>query len=196
MAQRPGNAGGRAAPVASAMQRFRAGYGFVLEWVVGALMVILFVEVTVGVLFRMTGHSLIWYDELASVLLAWLTFYGSALASVRRAHIGCPELVERAPWPVRRAINIVAQLLVIAFFAILGVMGVWIMPILAGDTLVSVPIPMNLVQAVIEDTVAPRGPRLHQGVDRLRQAADRARRRAEVVPERRRSFAVQRPLSR
>jgi TRAP-type C4-dicarboxylate transport system permease small subunit len=131
------------------MQRFRAGYGFVLEWVVGALMVILFVEVTVGVLFRMTGHSLIWYDELASVLLAWLTFYGSALASVKRAHIGCPELVERAPWPVRRAINIVAQLLVIGFFAVLGVMGVWIMPILAGDTLVSVPIPMNLVQSVI-----------------------------------------------
>ena len=149
MTQRLGNAGGRAAPVASAMQRFRAGYGFVLEWVVGALMVILFVEVTVGVLFRMTGHSLIWYDELASVLLAWLTFYGSALASVRRAHIGCPELVERASWPVRRAINIVAQLLVIGFFAVLGVMGVWIMPILAGDTLVSVPIPMNLVQSVI-----------------------------------------------
>ncbi|MEO6928637.1 MAG: TRAP transporter small permease, partial [Casimicrobiaceae bacterium] len=38
---------------------------------------------------------------------------------------------------------------VIAFFAVLGVMGVWIMPVLAGDTLVSVPIPMNLVQSVI-----------------------------------------------
>ena len=131
------------------MQRFRAGYGLVLEWLVGTLMVVLFVEVTVGVLFRMTGHSLIWYDEIASVLLAWLTFYGSALASVKRAHIGCPELVERAPWRWRRAINIVAQVLVIAFFAVLGVMGVWIMPILAGDTLVSVPIPMNLVQSVI-----------------------------------------------
>ena len=131
------------------MHRFRAGYGLALEWLVGTLMVVLFVEVTIGVLFRMTGHSLIWYDELASVLLAWLTFYGSALASVKRAHIGCPELVERAPWPWRRAISIVAQLLVIAFFAVLGVMGVWIMPILAGDTLVSVPVPMNLVQSVI-----------------------------------------------
>lgn len=131
------------------MQRFRAVYGLILEWVVGALMVILFVEVTVGVLFRMTGHSLIWYDELASVLLAWLTFYGSALASVRRAHIGCPELVDKAPPRLRRALNIVAQLLVIGFFAVLGTVGVWIMPVLAGDTLVSVPIPMNLVQSVI-----------------------------------------------
>jgi TRAP-type C4-dicarboxylate transport system permease small subunit len=131
------------------MERFRAVYGRVLEWVVGALMVLLFIEVTVGVLFRMTGHSLIWYDEVASVMLAWLTFYGSALASVRRAHIGCPELVERAPWPLRRAVSIVAELLVIAFFVVLGVTGVWIMPILAGDTLVSVPVPMNLVQSVI-----------------------------------------------
>ena len=131
------------------MQRFRDAYGGVLEWVVGALMVVLFVEVTVGVVFRMTGHSLIWYDELASVLLAWLTFYGSALASVKRAHIGCPELVDKAPPRIRRALNIVAQLLVIGFFAILGVVGVQIMPVLAGDTLVSVPIPMNLVQSVI-----------------------------------------------
>lgn len=131
------------------MRRFRASYGLVLEWVVGALMVILFVEVTVGVVFRMTGHSLIWYDEIASVLLAWLTFYGSALASVKRAHIGCPELVEKLPWPMRRRANILAQVLVIAFFLLLGGVGVWIMPLLAGDALVSVPIPMNLVQSVI-----------------------------------------------
>ena len=36
------------------------------------------------------GQSLTWYDEVASHLLAWLTFYGAALASVKRAHIGCP----------------------------------------------------------------------------------------------------------
>ena len=104
-------AAGAGAATLAATQRFRAVYGRALEWLVGALMVVLFVEVTVGVLFRMSGHSLIWYDEVASVLLAWLTFYGSALASVRRAHIGCPELVERAPWRLRRAVSIVAELI-------------------------------------------------------------------------------------
>ena len=131
------------------MRRFRTGYGHALEWVVGALMVILFLEVTIGVVYRAAGASLIWYDELASVLLAWLTFYGSALASVKRAHIGCPELVEKMPWKLRRRTNILAQVLVIAFFLLLGGVGLWIMPILAGDTLVSVPIPMNVVQSVI-----------------------------------------------
>ena len=132
------------------MTRFRAVYGQLLEWVVIALMLVLAVEVTLGVVFRFSGHSLIWYDEVASVLLAWLTFYGSALASVKRAHIGCPELVERMPWRVRRAVSIGAQLLVIAFFALLGGVGVWITPILSTDTLVSLPwIPMSVVQSVI-----------------------------------------------
>jgi TRAP-type C4-dicarboxylate transport system permease small subunit len=113
-------------------------------------MLVLAVEVTLGVVFRFSGHSLSWYDEVASHLLAWLTFYGAALASVKRAHIGCPELVERMPWRARRAVNIGAQLLVIAFFALLGGVGVWITPILATDTLVSLPwIPMSVVQSVI-----------------------------------------------
>ena len=54
------------------------------------------------------------------------------------------------PWRVRRAANIVAQLVVIAFFAALGTVGVTIMPALAGDTLVSLSwVPMNVVQSVI-----------------------------------------------
>jgi len=137
------------------MTRFRAAYGQLLEWVVVALMVVLAVEVTLGVVFRFSGHSLIWYDEVASVLLAWLTFYGSALASVKRAHIGCPELVERMPWRARRAVTIAAQLLVIAFFALLCGVGVWITPVLGTDTLVSLPwIPMSVVQSVIPITAA------------------------------------------
>lgn len=132
-----------------AMHRFRDSYGRMLEWVVGALMVILAAEVTLGIVFRVIGQSLVWYDEIASVLLAWLTFYGSALASVKRAHIGCPEVIEQFPEGVKRAFDIAAQILTILFFALLGWVGLAIMPALVGDSLVSVPIPMNIVQSVI-----------------------------------------------
>lgn len=135
---------------AGAMHRFRTHYGRALEWVVGALMIVLAIEVTLGIVFRAIGTSLVWYDEIASVLLAWLTFYGSALASVRRAHIGCPEVVNQMPPRVERLFNIAAQVLVILFFALLGWVGVSIMPALVGDALVSLPaIPMNVVQSVI-----------------------------------------------
>jgi TRAP-type C4-dicarboxylate transport system permease small subunit len=133
-----------------ALERVRAVYGRALEWLVAALMIVLAVEVTAGVVFRTLGYPLGWYDEIASALLAWLTFYGSALASVRRAHIGCPELVEQAPPRLRRALQLAAQLLVIAFFALLAWVGASIMPVLATDALVSLPqIPMSLVQSVI-----------------------------------------------
>jgi TRAP-type C4-dicarboxylate transport system permease small subunit len=137
-------------PAPSILERVRDAYGRVLEWVVGALMMLLALEVTVGVVFRTLGAALGWYDEVASAMLAWLTFYGSALASVKRAHISCPELVDLAPPAVRRALNIVAQLLVIAFFALLAWVGGSILPILATDAMVSLPrVPMSFVQSVI-----------------------------------------------
>ena len=138
-----------------ALARFRAGYGRALEWLVVALVVGLAVEVTLGVVFRAVGRSLSWYDEVASVLLAWLTFYGAALASVRRAHIGCPEIVEQMPWRARRLVNIVATVLVIAFFALLGGVGLWILPIVGTSALVSLPwILMSVVQSVIPISAA------------------------------------------
>ena len=141
--------------LAVSLTRFRKRYGLFLEWIVGALMVILAVEVTLGVVFRSLGRSLIWYDEVASVLLAWLTFYGSALASVKRAHIGCPEIVDQFRWPVRRALHGLAQLLVIVFFVLLGAVGAWILPVLHGESLVSVPwVPMSVVQSVIPISAA------------------------------------------
>jgi len=139
-----------AAPPGGALERFRRRYGALLEIVVMALVIGLALEVTLGIVFRAIGKSLSWYDEIASVMLAWLTFYGSALASVRRAHISCPEVVEQAPPRARRALGIVAQALVIAFFVLLGWVGASILPIIASETLVSVPaVSMAVVQSVI-----------------------------------------------
>jgi TRAP-type C4-dicarboxylate transport system permease small subunit len=125
-------------------------YGRTLEWLVLVLMIVLFVEVTLGIVFRVIGQSLSWYDEVASVLLAWLTFYGSALASFKRAHIGCPELVDSFQPALRRTFAVIAQLLVISFFGLLAYVGFQIMPILATDFMTSLPdVPMSVVQSVI-----------------------------------------------
>lgn len=145
----------RRAHVIASLAGFRARYGRALEWLVGALMVVLAVEVTLGVVFRAFGSALAWYDEVASALLAWLTYYGAALASVRRAHIGCPELVDAMPLRARRAVRIGAQAVVIAFFALLGAVGASILPVLLTDSMVSLPaVPMAVVQSVIPISAA------------------------------------------
>lgn len=125
-------------------------YGKLLEGLVMVLMVVMFLEVMLGVVFRVAGHSLVWYDEVASIILAWLTFYGSALASFKRGHIGCPEVVDMLKGAVRWYLQLFTQLLVIVFFGLLAWVGMQIMPILASDTMTSLPdVPMNWVQSVI-----------------------------------------------
>ena len=128
----------------------RGRYERLLEWVVIVLMAALAVEVTVGVVFRTFGAALVWYDEVASILLAWLTFYGSALAAAKRAHIGCPEVVALLPPGVRVAARLVADVLVIGFFLLVGWIGYEILGVLATDHLVSLPeVPVAYVQSVV-----------------------------------------------
>ena len=45
------------------------------------MMVALAVTVLLGVTFRFAGSALVWYDEVAAVQLAWITYYGSAYAA-------------------------------------------------------------------------------------------------------------------
>jgi TRAP-type C4-dicarboxylate transport system permease small subunit len=130
-------------------------YEQTLEWVVIALMAALAVEVTAGVVFRSVGHSLVWYDEVASILLAWLTFYGSALAAVKRAHIGCPEIVAMLPPLPRRLARVLVEVAVIGFFLLVGWTGYTVLGVLDTDHLVSLPaISVAWVQSVVPISAA------------------------------------------
>jgi TRAP-type C4-dicarboxylate transport system permease small subunit len=121
------------------LQSFRRGYERFLEWICIALMAALAVEVAAGVVFRYSGHSLVWYDEVATILLAWVTFYGSALAVLKHAHMGVPEIVRMLPPGPRVVAAVVAQLCTLAFFILLGWVGYSILEVLATDRLVSLP---------------------------------------------------------
>jgi TRAP-type C4-dicarboxylate transport system permease small subunit len=121
------------------LRSFRRGYERFLEWICIVLMATLAAEVTAGVVFRYSGHSLVWYDEVATILLAWVTFYGSSLAVLKHAHMGVPEVVGMLPPRGRVAAAAVAQLCTLAFFVLLAWIGYEILEVLASDRLVSLP---------------------------------------------------------
>jgi TRAP-type C4-dicarboxylate transport system permease small subunit len=129
---------------------FRRGYERFLEWVCIALMIALAAEVVAGVVFRYTGHSLVWYDEVATILLAWVTFYGSALAVLKHAHMGVPEIVRMLPPGPRVVAAVVAQLCTMAFFVLLAWVGTSILEVLSSDRLVSLPdVPVAFAHSAI-----------------------------------------------
>jgi TRAP-type C4-dicarboxylate transport system permease small subunit len=119
--------------------------GFVI-FLLGSLAVM----ILVGVAARKLGIALVWYDEGASIMLAWLTYYGAALAALKRAHIGFPGLVNAMPPALRVPAVLLGEVCVIGFFALLTWFGVVVLSILEGDTMVSLPnVPTRLTQSVI-----------------------------------------------
>jgi TRAP-type C4-dicarboxylate transport system permease small subunit len=133
-----------------AVHRLRRALERLLNVTVIVLMVSLAAVVTVAVVYRKLGMSLVWYDEIASVLLAWITYYGAALAALHRAHIGFPGLVASLPRVPRVAATLLARALVIGFFVLLAWVGYSVLEVLATDNLVSLPdISVKYTQSVI-----------------------------------------------
>jgi TRAP-type C4-dicarboxylate transport system permease small subunit len=121
-----------------------------LEYVVLLLVTGLAVLVVAAVAFRKAGAALVWYDELASIMLAWLTFYGAALAARRRAHIGFPRLVESAPARLRRVLVLGREACVVGFLLAVAWAGWQVQQVLAGTFLTSMPaVPTRLAHSVI-----------------------------------------------
>ncbi|CAN5768359.1 hypothetical protein BH23PSE1_BH23PSE1_01450 [soil metagenome] len=129
---------------------FRRGFETLLEIVTATLVVALTSLVIMGAVFRYAGASLTWYDEVASIGLVWLTYYGAALGALKGAHIGFPGLVNAMPPRFRLTAALFAEACVFLFFGILAYTGWQVLMILEGANLVSLPnVPVQLTQSVI-----------------------------------------------
>lgn len=128
----------------------RASFQRLLVVITFGLMLSLVVVVVLAVVYRKAGASLVWYDEVASIMLAWLTYYGAALAALRRAHIGFPGIVEAVRPPLRLILIVVGEICVFGFFILLAWVGYHVVLALEGDTLVSLPdVSTQFTQSVI-----------------------------------------------
>ena len=122
----------------------------ILEVISITLLLSLAVVVVLAVVYRKAGSSLIWYDEVASVQLAWLTYYGAALAALKRAHLGFSGLFFSLPAHTRAVLFVVGESVVIGFFAVVGWGGWYLFDIFGSETLVSLQwVTLRFTQSVI-----------------------------------------------
>lgn len=106
--------------------------------------------VVVAVVARLLGESFSWYDEVAAIGLAWVTYYGAALAALKRRHIGFDSVLLAMPAKVRVTVAIMGELIILAFFILLAWAGMTVLEVLEGDTLVSLDwVPIQFTQSVI-----------------------------------------------
>lgn len=120
------------------MERILSRFITLLEWWAMLLLILMVVLVCLGVFFRyVLSASLAWYDEFASYLLVWLTFYGAVAASYHNRHIQFGTVVERFTADTRRKITIVAELFILGFNIVLLYYGWLLMQKMGDETAVS-----------------------------------------------------------
>ncbi|MGA9253785.1 MAG: TRAP transporter small permease subunit [Roseobacter sp.] len=134
-------------PTLSRINRFLSK---ILEWITISLMILLTLTVTIAVIARLMGQSFSWYDEVAAIMLAWITYYGSALAALHRRHIGFDSVLLAIPENFRILAVLAGELIVLLFFFLMARAGLQVLDVLAGDTLVSLTwVPIQFTQSVI-----------------------------------------------
>ncbi|MGD9867967.1 MAG: TRAP transporter small permease [Hyphomicrobiales bacterium] len=132
-------------------QRLATYFGRMLEVMLLGLMVTLTTIVIVAVIYRKgLNSSLSWYDEVAEIMLIWVTYFGSALAALRRKHIGFDGFLLSLPSGARTIGFIISEAVVIGFFLILTYGGWLVFRVVEGDSLVSLTwVPQQLPQSII-----------------------------------------------
>ncbi|MDF1609312.1 TRAP transporter small permease subunit [Hoeflea sp. YIM 152468] len=124
--------------------------GKILEWITISLMIVLTIIVTLAVIARLLGQSFSWYDEVAAIMLAWITYYGSALAALHRRHIGFDTVLLALPPAFRMTALVLGEAIVLVFFLLMARAGFQVLEVLAGDTLISIRwVPVQVTQSVI-----------------------------------------------
>jgi len=124
-----------------------------VETVCIALLLALTAAVIYSTTMRYLGSSPTWYDELASVMLAWLTYFGATYAVFMRHHMSFSGLVTALPKIPAIALTVLSEFLVIAFFAIVAWYGNAVLAVAKWDSLLSLPwMTLDIVQSVIPVT--------------------------------------------
>jgi TRAP-type C4-dicarboxylate transport system permease small subunit len=132
------------------MQAMSRGLGLALEAIGGALLVALTALVTGAATLRYFGHGLAWYDEVAPILLAWVTYFGAALVALKRGHLGFDNVMRRLPERPRMVAFVFAEVLTVTFFLMLAWGGFRLLGIVADEALMTLPwFPSALAQSAI-----------------------------------------------
>ncbi len=97
-----------------------------LEVLVIAMIIVLTLTVLWGVFTRfILGRQAEYTDELARVLLIWVSMIGAALAFGEKAHLGVDFFVSKLDAGARKALSILVQLIVMVLALLVFIYGGW-----------------------------------------------------------------------
>ena len=125
-------------------QSFRIGMTRLLQWVVIVLMALLTLDVLWGVLSRYAwGQQAKWSEELARLLLVWVSLFGASLAFGVKAHLGLDYVAQKLHPSAGKANRLIGAAVCVAFAIVVFLIGGWELTVRtfeSGQTMVALPI--------------------------------------------------------
>ncbi|MFL3657069.1 MAG: TRAP transporter small permease [Opitutales bacterium] len=123
---------------------FRHGLTAFLKWVVIALMFLLVVDVLWGVISRYAfGQQAKWSEELARMLLVWVSLFGASVAFGMKAHLGLDYFAEKLHPDAGKLNRVIGTVICLAFAVVVFLIGGLNLvrnTIDSGQTMVALPI--------------------------------------------------------
>jgi len=106
------------------VQAIRNGIVKILENILILLVIGLTLSVLWGVFTRFClGHQASFTDELARILLVWVSMIGAALAFGLKAHLGVDFFINKLQPCARKILNVVVQLVTITLTVVIFLVG-------------------------------------------------------------------------
>ena len=91
------------------------------------------------------NSSIVWTEEIARYLLIATGFMGSVMAVRKRNHIYVEVFYRYLPRVVGRVMSTMVDFIKIIFFGIGAYLSIRIMPVMRGQSMASLPLPMSYV---------------------------------------------------
>ena len=108
------------------LQKVKSGFIRSLEILVMVMVAMLTLTVLWGVFTRFClGNQAEYTDELARMLLVWVTMIGAALAFGVKAHLGVDFFVNLLHADARKTLSILVQVVIIALSTVVFMIGGW-----------------------------------------------------------------------
>jgi TRAP-type C4-dicarboxylate transport system permease small subunit len=121
-----------------------------VELVVVIQFAVLVIVVTAAVFARyVLNDSIVWAEELARYLFVWLSFLGGGLGVGSNIHVGVDSLVELMPGRVKAAVQILMELMIVAFTLVLIWAGAEFAAFGMRTEALLIPIPMGYVYLAV-----------------------------------------------
>ncbi len=108
------------------LQKVRRGFIRSVEVLLMVLVAVMTLTVLWGVFTRFClGSQAAYTDELARVLLVWISMIGAALAFGQKAHLGVDYVASKLHPEARKTLSVIVQLVILSLALIVFVIGGW-----------------------------------------------------------------------